>query len=104
MRRKAPRVEPVWDKNRPAWDDANCGRDERRACAGYPAATGSFYGAVGAVALGIGFVNAFSAAQDAAWRGGAYDLRTPLFWELTSVVTILLVHPCCSSPCGECAI
>ena len=44
-----------------------------------------------AVALGIGIVNAFSKAQDAAWHGGVYDLRTPLFWELSSIVTIIAV-------------
>ena len=34
----------------------------------------------------IGLVNALSIAQDVAWRGGAYDLRTPLFWEMSSIV------------------
>ena len=49
--------------------------------------------AVAAVSLAIGVVNALSIAQDAAWRGGAYDLRTPLFWEMSSVATIILVAP-----------
>ncbi len=49
--------------------------------------------AIAAVALAIGIVNALSAAQDAAWRGGAYDLRTPLFWEMSSIVTIILLAP-----------
>ena len=35
----------------------------------------------------------FRAAQDAAWRGGVYDLRTPLFWEMSSIVTIIAVAP-----------
>ena len=52
-----------------------------------------FYGAVAAISLGIGVVNAFSQAQDVAWRGGAYDLRTPLFWEMSSIVTIIAVAP-----------
>ena len=51
------------------------------------------YGAVAAVSLGIGIVNALSAAQDAAWRGAVYDARTPLFWEMTSIVTIIVVAP-----------
>ena len=51
------------------------------------------FGAVAAVALAIGVVNALSIAQDAAWRGGAYELRTPLFWEMSSIATIILVAP-----------
>jgi LytTr DNA-binding domain len=46
-----------------------------------------------AVALAIGVVNALSAAQDGAWRGGTYDVRTPLFWEMSSIVTIILIAP-----------
>ena len=34
-----------------------------------------------------------SVAQDVAWRGGAYDLRTPLFWEMSSIVMIILLAP-----------
>jgi hypothetical protein len=87
-----PAVEPVWDQNRPAWDGAS----PAGTSGGLRGISGTdwlLYAAVGAVALGIGIVNAFSAAQDAAWRGGAYDVRTPLFWELSSIVTIILVAP-----------
>jgi hypothetical protein len=51
------------------------------------------YAAIAVVSLGIGIVNALSAAQDIAWRGGAYDLRTPLFWEISSILVIILVAP-----------
>jgi hypothetical protein len=43
--------------------------------------------------LGIGIVNALSKAQDAAWHGDVYDARTPLLWEMSSIVTIILVAP-----------
>jgi LytTr DNA-binding domain-containing protein len=85
-------VEPVWDQNRTAWDELRS-----------PGISGWFRGisgtdrrlylAVAAVSLAIGLVNALSAAQDSAWRGGAYDLRTPLFWEMSSIATIILVAP-----------
>jgi hypothetical protein len=58
---------------------------------GISGADWGLYGAVTAVALGIGIVNALSVAQDVVWRGGAYDARTPLLWEMSSVVTIILV-------------
>lgn len=61
--------------------------------AGISRADGMFYGVVAAISLGIGVVNAFSAAQDAAWRGAVYDLRRPLFWEMSSIVTIIAVAP-----------
>ena len=87
-----PRVEPVWDQNQPA-------RDEARApgtSGGLRGISGSdrlLYAAVAAVALGIGIVNALSKAQDVAWHGGVYDVRTPLFWEMSSIATIILVAP-----------
>jgi hypothetical protein len=86
------RVEPVWDQNQPTRDDMRAGGTSG-VLSGISGADGLIYGAVAAVALGIGIVNALSAAQDAAWRGGVYDARTPLFWELTSIVTIILVAP-----------
>lgn len=94
---EGPAVEPVWDKNRLPWDDArSAGTDGgvggtrfgRIAGAGW-----SFYAGVAAVSLTIGLVNALSAAQDAAWRGGRYDIGTPLLWEMTSIVTIILIAP-----------
>lgn len=53
----------------------------------------TFYGAVAAIGLAIGVVNALSSAQDTVWRGGGYHLGIPLFWEMTSIVTILAVAP-----------
>src|SRR5665213_528112 len=94
---ESPAVEPAWDKNRRPWDDAgSAGTDGGLggtrfggiACAGWSA-----YAAVAAVALAIGLVNALSVAQDAAWRGGRYDIGTPLLWEMTSIVTIIMVVP-----------
>ncbi|WP_407160339.1 LytTR family DNA-binding domain-containing protein [Bradyrhizobium sp. STM 3557] len=52
-----------------------------------------FYVAVAVIALGIGLVNALSAAQDALWRGAPYDLGKRLLWETTSIVVILLLVP-----------
>ena len=87
-----PGVEPVWDQNRVAWDDAGSS-----GISGGPRGISGtdwlLYGAVAAVALGIGIVNALSAAQDAAWRGGVYDARTPLLWEMSSIAAIILVAP-----------
>ncbi|KJC55774.1 histidine kinase [Bradyrhizobium sp. LTSPM299] len=90
--REVPAVEPVWDQNRASWDETTpsgtigwlrgiAGRDRR------------LYLAVVAISLATGIVNALSAAQDAAWRGGAYDLRTPLLWETSSVAMIVLLAP-----------
>jgi hypothetical protein len=87
-----PGVEPVWDQNQPPWDEAR-----RRGTSGGPGgifgADWLLYGVIAAVALGIGIVNALSKAQDVAWRGDVYDARLPLFWELSSVVTIILLAP-----------
>ena len=86
-----PGVEPVWDGERSP-------RDELR-----PRGTSGWlrgmrgdwfvYAAVAVVAISIGFVNAFSIADDIARRGGAYDFRTPLFWEMTSIAVIMLLTP-----------
>lgn len=86
------RVEPRWNQNRRAWDDVNP-KGTSGGLAGISGGDWLFYGAVAAISLGIGVVNAFSRAQDVAWRGGVYDLRTPLFWELSSIVTIIAVAP-----------
>ena len=83
---------PFWEQNRTTHDKAS------------PVATSGglaeisrvdwiFYGAVAAISLGVGVVNALSAAQDAAWRGAVYDVRRPLFWEMSSIVTIIAVAP-----------
>jgi hypothetical protein len=87
-----PGVEPVWAQKPPAWDEARP-RGTSGLLAGISGADWLLYGAVAAIALGVGLVNALSTAQDAAWRGGVYDARTPLFWELSSVVTIIVVAP-----------
>ena len=87
-----PGVEPVWDQKPPAWDEVRL-RGTSGGLGGISGADWLLYGAVAAISLGIGVVNAFSAAQDAAWRGGVYDVRTPLFWEMSSIATIILVAP-----------
>ena len=51
------------------------------------------FAAIAAVALAIGIVNAFSGAQDAAWRGDSYDIGRRLFWEMSSIAVILLLLP-----------
>jgi DNA-binding LytR/AlgR family response regulator len=87
-----PAVEPVWDQNQPAWD----GPAAAGTSGGLRGISGGdwlLYGAVALVSLGVGIVNALSKAQDVAWRGGVYDVRTPLFWEISSIVTIILVAP-----------
>jgi len=87
-----PGVEPVWDQKPPAWDEVRP-RGTSGGLGGISGADWLLYGAVAAVALGFGLVSALSKAQDVAWRGGVYDARTQLFWELSSVVTIILVAP-----------
>jgi len=52
-----------------------------------------FYAVIIAISLGTGLVNALSTAQDALRRGSAYDLMTPLLWEMTSILVILLLLP-----------
>jgi LytTr DNA-binding domain len=89
---ESPGVEPVWDKSQPERDGARR-HGISGVFAGISGADWLFYAAVGAVAVGIGFVNAYSKAQDVAWRGGAYDARTQLFWELTSIAVIMLLVP-----------
>jgi DNA-binding LytR/AlgR family response regulator len=90
--RESSRVDPLWDQNRPAWNDASP-EGTNGWLGGISGVDWLFYGAVAAISLGIGIVNAFSKAQDAAWHGGVYDLRTPLFWELSSIITIIVVAP-----------
>jgi len=89
---QTPGVEPVWDQNRPDWDEKGA-RGISGELRGISGADWFLYAAIAVVSLGIGIVNALSAAQDAAWRGGAYDLRTPLFWEISSILMIILVAP-----------
>jgi hypothetical protein len=87
-----PDVEPVWDQERSP-------RDELKP----PGASGLLrgmsggdwfiYAAVAVVAVAIGIVNALSAADDIARRGGVYDARTPLLWDMTSIAVIILLIP-----------
>ncbi|WP_246789702.1 LytTR family DNA-binding domain-containing protein [Bradyrhizobium sp. CCBAU 51765] len=51
------------------------------------------FAAIAAVALATGIVNAFSGAQDAAWRGDSYDIGRRLFWEMSSIAVVLLLLP-----------
>jgi hypothetical protein len=85
-------ADPFWNPSRTTQDNASPARTNG-GLGGLSGADWLFYGAVAAISLGIGMVNAFSKAQDAAWRGGAYDLRTPLLWEMSSIVTIIAVAP-----------
>ena len=87
-----PGVEPVWDQKPAAWDGASPAGTSG-GLGGISGVDWLLYAAVAAVSLGIGIVNAFSKAQDVAWHGGVYDVRTPLFWEMSSIVTIILVAP-----------
>ena len=87
-----PGVEPVWDQNQAAWDEARA-RGTSGKLGGISGADWIFYGAFAAVALGIGVVNALSKAQDVAWHGGSYDAGTPLLWEMTSIAVIIVLAP-----------
>ena len=85
-------VEPVWDQSQPAWDEPQP-RGASGWLRGISGTDRLLYLAVAGVSLLIGLVNALSIAQDVTWRGGAYDLRTPLFWEMSSIATIILLAP-----------
>lgn len=85
-------VEPVWDQNRDARDET----PEAGTSGGFRGIKGrdwAMFAAIAAVAIAIGIVNALSAAQDAAWRGEAYDLGRRLFWEMSSIAVLLLAVP-----------
>lgn len=85
------RVEPVWDENRERGDETPCAGTS----GGLLGISGNWmtYGAIAAVALVIGIVNALSGAQDAAWRGDSSDVGRRLFWEASSIAVILLLLP-----------
>jgi hypothetical protein len=51
------------------------------------------FAAIAAIALAIGVVNAFSGAQDAAWRGDSAHIGRRLFWEMSSIIVILVLVP-----------
>jgi hypothetical protein len=86
------RVEAVWDQKRTRGDE----RPAAGTSSGPFGISGSdrtMFAAIAAVALAIGIVNAFSGAQDAAWRGDSYDIGRRLFWEMSSIAVILVLLP-----------
>jgi LytTr DNA-binding domain-containing protein len=86
------RVEPVLDRNTPASDQART----VTASAGVAGMSGTdwlLYGSVPVITLAIGIVNALSIAQDISRHGGVYEIRTPLLWEMSSVIMIILSAP-----------
>src|SRR3954470_2929754 len=87
-----PAAKPVWDQNPPPRDESRpkgtsgwwrgiSGEDRR------------VYAVVAAVSIVIRIVGALSAADDIARRGGVYDPRWPLFWDMTSIFVIILLTP-----------
>ncbi len=90
--RSSPAVEPVWDQGAVRGDEpgASGTTGDGRGISG---GDWLMYGVVAAVALAIGTVNAFSMAYDIARRGGVYDLRMPLVWEMSSVTVVVLATP-----------
>jgi hypothetical protein len=87
-----PGVETAWDRNAPALDAARPDgtNGARRGISG---ADWMLFGSIGAVAIGIGIVNALSGAQDSAWHGGPYNVGIRLFWEMSSILVIILLAP-----------
>ena len=86
-----PDVEPVWDQERSPRDEP-----KPTGTSGWiRGITGDWfiYVGVAAVAVAIGIVNVLSAADDIARRGGVYDIRTPLLWDMTSIAVIILLTP-----------
>jgi hypothetical protein len=90
--RDRPAAKPVWDQDPPP-------RDETR-----PAGTNGWlrgiigedrliYAGVAVVAIVTGIVGALSSADDIARRGGVYDPRMPLLWDMTSIAVIILLTP-----------
>lgn len=87
-----PAAKPAWDQDRPPRDESSAAGtsgwlrgiigEDRRA-----------YAIVAAVAIVIGIVGALSAADDIARRGGVYDPRWPLLWDMTSIFVIILLTP-----------
>jgi hypothetical protein len=92
MPRKGPPSSRFETRNQPAWDGP-AAAGTSGGLRGISGADWLLHGAVAAVALGIGIVNALSKAQDVAWHGGSYDAGTPLLWEMTSIAVIILLAP-----------
>jgi hypothetical protein len=86
------RVETAWDQDRARGDESSpAGMSGWRG--GISGGEWTTFATIAAVALAIGIVNALSGAQDAAWRGDSYDIGRRLFWELSSIIVILLLVP-----------
>ena len=85
-------VDPGRDQTPEEWD-----QPQAPGTSGADRVTGgadwAVYAIIAAVVFATTLVNAFSAAHDAARRGGVYDLGRPLFWELSSGVVILALVP-----------
>ena len=85
-------VEPGRDRTRPAWDGpeppGTSGIDRVTSGAGR-----AIYAIIAVTVFAFALVNALSAAYDAVRRGGSYDLKLPLLWELTSGIVILALAP-----------
>ena len=86
------RLEPVSGQNRPASDPAGTATTSARV-AGISGTDWLLYGSIPVITLAIGIVNALSIAQDVSRHSGLYDLRTPLLWEMSSVITIIFIAP-----------
>jgi hypothetical protein len=90
--RSGPDVEPVWDQSAVRGDETGASGTTGGG-RGISGGDWLAYGAVAAVALAIGTVNAFSMAYDIARRGAVYDLRMPFVWEMSSVAIVVLATP-----------
>lgn len=87
-----PRLEPLSGQNRPGSDQAGTATTSA-GVAGISGTDWLLYGSIPVITLAIGIVNALSIAQDASRHSGLYDLRTPLLWEMSSVITIIFIAP-----------
>lgn len=87
-----PAVDPVWDQHTPVRDQS-APSGTNGGWRGMFGIDWLLYGLIAAVSLGVGVVNALSAAQDATRRGKPYDLGTPLFWEISSITAIIVAAP-----------
>ena len=90
----APETEPVetvWDQNRTRGDEVSSSGTSgwSRGISG----DWTMFAAIAAIAIVIGIVNALSGAQDAAWRGDSSDIGRRLFWEMSSIIVILVLVP-----------
>jgi LytTr DNA-binding domain len=79
------RIPRGWDETQPPGTN---GTDRGTSGAGW-----AIYALIAAAVLATTLVNAFSAAHDAARRGGVYDLGRPLLWELSSGIVIVALVP-----------